>query len=135
MIPKDRAGNSNPNDDRDIVDIVSAWYGEAQPAPESRHQAIEQIVHSAGSARARTGDAIRWVKWPALAAAAALVLWLGFASSQRDGPRGGLAGISFEFRVSEPEAQQVTLAGDFNGWNPRSTPMQRDRQTGLWRVS
>lgn len=31
----------------------------------------------------------------------------------------------------EPSAQSVSVAGDFNGWNPIQTPLQRST-TGLW---
>lgn len=32
-----------------------------------------------------------------------------------------------------PEAREVFVAGDFNGWNPRSTPLHKDAQ-GVWRA-
>lgn len=33
-----------------------------------------------------------------------------------------------------PEAQQVFLAGEFNGWEPTRTPMKR-RKDGAWTVA
>jgi 1,4-alpha-glucan branching enzyme len=33
--------------------------------------------------------------------------------------------------VKAPEAQQVYLAGDFNGWDPQKHPMKKNRQ-GVW---
>jgi 1,4-alpha-glucan branching enzyme len=30
-----------------------------------------------------------------------------------------------------PEAHEVFVAGDFNGWNPKSTPLRKDAQ-GIW---
>ncbi len=38
------------------------------------------------------------------------------------------------FHLSAPEANAVTLAGDFNGWDVNSLPMKRDRQ-GTWKAS
>lgn len=39
-----------------------------------------------------------------------------------------------EFRLSAPQAQSVSTAGDFNQWNPFSHPMKRDDE-GIWRLS
>jgi 1,4-alpha-glucan branching enzyme len=35
------------------------------------------------------------------------------------------------FYCAAPEAQSVSLMGDFNGWNPTSQPMER-RRDGWW---
>ncbi|MEP6620162.1 MAG: hypothetical protein ABJE47_12645 [bacterium] len=32
-------------------------------------------------------------------------------------------------------ARQVAVAGDFNGWKPEMTPMQRDKRSGDWSVT
>lgn len=37
----------------------------------------------------------------------------------------------YTFRVWAPEARQVSLVGDFNGWNPADTPMER-LDGGVW---
>jgi 1,4-alpha-glucan branching enzyme len=39
-----------------------------------------------------------------------------------------------EFRLSAPQAQSVSIAGDFNQWNPSSHPMKMDDE-GIWRIS
>jgi len=39
-----------------------------------------------------------------------------------------------EFRLFAPEAQSVSLAGDFNGWNVNETPMGKDDK-GNWKVA
>ena len=39
-----------------------------------------------------------------------------------------------EFTLSTPRAQKVSIAGDFNQWNPSSHPLQQDIK-GTWRVS
>jgi hypothetical protein len=136
MKANDPSRRSTPDDDRHIVDSVSAWYNDAKPEPRSRNLAIERILDSAGPApRVSANGGMRWLRWPALAAAAAFVVWLGYSSTQRDGGNRASGAVAFEFRMMEPDAQQVALAGDFNGWNAASTPMHRDRQSGLWRVS
>ena len=40
--------------------------------------------------------------------------------------------VIFEF--SAPEAGEVSLAGDFNGWDIHANPMKKDR-SGLWKVT
>ena len=34
------------------------------------------------------------------------------------------------FRINNPDAQGMSLAGSFNGWNPAANQMQRDAQGG-----
>lgn len=43
----------------------------------------------------------------------------------------GVAGTSFG--VWAPNADAVSLIGDFNGWNFSSNPLSLDRQSGVWR--
>ncbi len=38
------------------------------------------------------------------------------------------------FRAHYPHAEQVCLAGDFNGWNPDQTPMTRQQHDNIWQV-
>jgi 1,4-alpha-glucan branching enzyme len=38
-----------------------------------------------------------------------------------------------DFGLFAPEAQRVSVAGDFNGWDTDSLPMKRD-QGGTWRT-
>ena len=38
-----------------------------------------------------------------------------------------------EFEVAAPSAERVYLAGDFNSWDPNSTPMRRERD-GNWKT-
>ena len=39
-----------------------------------------------------------------------------------------------EFSLSAPQAKSVSLAGDFNQWNPSSHPLKMDNE-GIWRIS
>lgn len=36
-----------------------------------------------------------------------------------------------EFRLYRPTAQFVSVAGEFNGWNPHASPMRRE-EGGYW---
>jgi len=38
------------------------------------------------------------------------------------------------FGLSAPEAQEVTLAGDFNNWDTKANPLKKDKN-GMWKVS
>ncbi len=38
------------------------------------------------------------------------------------------------FDLFAPEAQNISLAGDFNGWDISSLPMEKDNQ-GNWKIS
>jgi 1,4-alpha-glucan branching enzyme len=39
-----------------------------------------------------------------------------------------------QFSFEAAATQQVSLAGNFNGWDTKTTPMQKGRD-GIWRVS
>jgi len=36
------------------------------------------------------------------------------------------------FAVWAPDAESVTVIGDFNGWDKRATPMAQRAQSGVW---
>ena len=40
--------------------------------------------------------------------------------------------IKFEF--SAPEAEEVSLAGNFNQWNTQANPMKKDKK-GIWKAT
>ncbi len=44
--------------------------------------------------------------------------------------RGGRSGV--EFAVWAPNAELVSVIGDFNGWNPDSSPMRVRPEAGVW---
>jgi hypothetical protein len=68
-----------------------------------------------------------WLLAPALAIAAALVLWL------RPGtPPPSPALVSVRFVLVAPDARQVSLAGTFNQWDAQTTPLVRTGATGVW---
>src|ERR1700757_2935854 len=53
---------------------------------------------------------------------------LGAHPGEVDGRRG------VHFAVWAPNAAQVTVIGDFNGWNPEANPMSLRPEAGLWEV-
>jgi hypothetical protein len=40
-----------------------------------------------------------------------------------------------QFMLTAPAASRVALAGDFNGWDIRATPLERDRRDGRWAIA
>ena len=46
--------------------------------------------------------------------------------------KAALKKVQFEF--SAPEAHEVFLAGEFNGWNTRATTMRKD-ENGMWKTT
>jgi len=65
-----------------------------------------------------------------LAAVALLVPVLCLAAAHR--PTVGEGGVTFTLRA--PDADQVFIAGDFNGWHPTRDSMSKD-STGTWTVT
>jgi len=72
-----------------------------------------------------------WLLAPALAAAAALVLWLGRPASPTDSP-GAPPPLTVRFVLVAPEAQRVNVAGTFNQWDAIATPLARTGGSGTW---
>lgn len=43
-------------------------------------------------------------------------------------------GKPIEFRLDAPAAEEVYLAGEFNGWDPYSLPMKKGKD-GIWKAT
>jgi len=72
---------------------------------------------------------VPWLLVPALAAAA-LVLWIARPwTPERVASR---APVTVRFVLVAPGAQRVSLAGTFNHWDPRATPLVRAGSGDLW---
>jgi hypothetical protein len=72
-----------------------------------------------------------WQLAPALAVAAALVLWLGTRAA-RDATPAGSAVVTVRFVLLAPDAHQVSIAGTFNQWDPLAAPLSRSGTSGVW---
>jgi 1,4-alpha-glucan branching enzyme len=70
-----------------------------------------------------------WVLAPALAIAAALVVWLGWPASDT-APHSAV--VTVRFVLAAPDAHQVSVAGTFNQWDPHATPLVRSAGNGVW---
>jgi AMP-activated protein kinase-like protein len=69
-----------------------------------------------------------WLLAPALALAAALILW--FLPGTRTTSTPSL--VTVRFVLVAPDAKAVSLAGTFNQWNARATPLVRTGANGTW---
>ncbi len=53
---------------------------------------------------------------------------------RRDDDDGGLPAMRFvEFKLKDPQAKHVALAGDFNQWRPEQLPLEQSKG-GLWQT-
>jgi len=71
-----------------------------------------------------------WLLAPALAIAAALILWIWPARLTAPTPL-----VTVRFVLVAPDAKAVSLAGTFNQWDARATPLVRAGANGVWTVS
>ena len=101
------------------------------------------------------GDGARTSSASTLAMAAGIALLMAVGSQERSGPRTApgrravIIGDSVasmasairdtlrivQFMLTAPAASRVALAGDFNGWDTRAIPLERDRRDGRWAVT
>lgn len=73
-----------------------------------------------------------WLLVPTLAAAAAMVLLLGRPGPDASSPSASpVALVTVRFVLSAPDAHDVALAGTFNQWNAKATPLVRT-DGGVW---
>jgi hypothetical protein len=73
---------------------------------------------------------LAWLLAPALAAAAALLVWLGRPASPVASAPGSM--VTVRFVLVAPGAHQVSVAGTFNGWDPAATPLVRSGSGDMW---
>ena len=121
-----------------------AAYRDTLPALDT---SLDDAVMGAVRARRRPAAGRLW-RWPLegrvrpmwiplAAAAAALAVWM--AAPRRPAPSAmqSIAAIRpvdtiyVQFQLAAPRARSVTVAGSFNGWDPKALPMTR-RSNGAW---
>jgi anti-sigma factor RsiW len=76
----------------------------------------------------------RALTWGATPLLAMLLVAAGFLAQGRFQLRGRVAEREVEVVLAAPQAASVTIAGDFNGWNPQRTRLVRSNHEGLWRA-
>ena len=88
-----------------------------QPEPVRRAWRDDLLAQVSSPPRSRRAP---WRVWIPVAIAAALVAAVGIRQLARRTDEDRI-----RFAVSAPSARQVSLVGDFNGWNPAAVPMRR----------
>jgi len=86
-----------------------------------------QDVQSPRTVRIPTRAAVR----VGIGLLAALVLWLGGGRSHGPIAAPG-AVVTVHFVLSAPDARAVSVAGTFNQWDARATPLVRTGANGMW---
>jgi len=89
-----------------------------QRAPSGRRSTLRRLLERS------------WVLVPTLAAAAALVLWVGHADAPAENPAPAL--VTVRFVLLAPAAHTVGIAGTFNQWDAAATPLVRSGADGVW---
>lgn len=69
-----------------------------------------------------------WLLAPALALAAAVILWILPGTRSASTP----SLVTVRFVLVAPDAKAVSLAGTFNQWDARATPLVRTGLNGTW---
>jgi 1,4-alpha-glucan branching enzyme len=57
----------------------------------------------------------------------------GAGTVSRAGTKAGAGEEIVEFKLTAPKARSVSVAGTFNGWDPRSNPLNKE-SGGVWRA-
>ncbi len=156
--------NFNPSDELDPILARAVAALRVPPALDSgfddRVMAAVRYVERprAGKARGRWVRASRWATAShvielsplrGLAAAAGLAallasaVWLGRQTMGYPGSSVGNPAIAtvesglrkVEFVLMAPNASEVVLVGDFNGWRPGATPLRPTERQGIWSVT
>jgi hypothetical protein len=134
---RDDSGQDDPMTGHDEM-TLRRWYLSAAPSPEARQAAIDRLsarwdtdkhVIKALPSRARH----HWIV-AAVAACAVAALALTW-SVQQSGARRDVRLVAFEVRLPSRVVREVTVAGDFNGWDAHATPMQREGTSDTWKTS
>lgn len=82
----------------------------------------------------------RWVVMVPIAAAAAVLLLLRSSTptattDQRTALTGQRESVYVRFELYAPRASHVALAGTFNRWDPKATPLVKVGSDGMWTVT
>lgn len=114
------------SDEREIAERIRVWYDEPIALDAGHRDRVSAVAFAAArERRSHTGRLL------GLAAAALLASVL----VGRQWLRGLPAAVSVRFVLrGAPEAGQVALVGDFNGWNLSATPLARASSDPVWAV-
>lgn len=128
----------------DSTMMFRQWYLDALPSPERRQEAIDRLVGSRSVAISAPDRRRMWTvrrRWrigtgvAACVVAALALTWSLRHSTPARPPAAGTRLVAFEVRLPSRLVHAVALTGDFNGWDPHATPMQRQGSSDLWKIA
>jgi hypothetical protein len=138
-------------DDGSLPERLSDAVSHLRQEPEVRAEWVASVLDAAAAQRIDAADRParlprRWSFRPSVAIAAGLALALAGGAAGRLLPRPVMTTPSanvdaaaavknnVRFALVAPGAVNVTLVGDFNGWNPNALPMRKSRSGDTWEV-
>lgn len=104
--------------------------GEVDVPPDLTRAILDALPeHAYGPSPLR--QALTWGATPLLVL---LLVVSGFLARGRFQLQERIAERDVEIVLAAPQAASVTIAGDFNGWNPQRTRLVRSNHEGVWRA-
>ena len=117
----------------------------AEPAPQRRHRFWSRIVEPRVFHLSPAGSGLLAAGLVGIGVIAGLFTKNRDASLRSGGPAASVAtqlpvskatvDTVFKFVFVAPQAKNVSLVGDFNGWDTTKTPMDRVANGGVWTVT
>ncbi len=93
------------------------------------------IARLAGGKPAGTvKPAAGWLRWAAIPVAAVLALAVGLSLGLRGRERAVRDTVTVQLVFEAPEAQEVSVVGDWNRWDPEAQRMNGPNGDGRWRI-
>lgn len=144
----------DPGSKRRLMDMVRETPPPV-PATITRPGLVRHRSRSVAAIRRMRGDGPRAASFGTLATAAGIALLMAVATREPARTASGpvrraviigdsVASVASAFRdtlrivqfiLTAPAASRVALAGDFNGWDTRATPLARGTEHGRWSVT
>jgi hypothetical protein len=130
-------------DNEDLFERAGAALRGPSPGDEQAREAIIRAIRAEGR-RPRTQPRGSMSPWWIALAAAAVAFAAGLGTGRAVGRRSAMTATSaaadsgerhVEFVFVAPTARNVSLVGDFNGWDATATPMRRTDGRATWSVS
>jgi AMP-activated protein kinase-like protein len=123
-----------------LADEVMLEAAASLPRAEVPEEFVSRVASSLPAVDRPVVRRAPWLRHAVLAAAAGVLLALGFwagrAGAPAPPPMADASGQEVLVRLVllDPRARTVTVAGDFNDWDPRRTPLQRG-EGGVFHVT
>lgn len=95
---------------------------------------IAADLQTAGPGRQSRPRLRTWQRWAALPVAAALVAAVTFFLTTRLSEPSAPDTVIVRLVLEAPEAMEVSVVGDWNGWDPTAHPLLDRNRDGVWEI-